>query len=155
MPTRRSFIVALALTAAAGPALAAPASARDFLGAIYAHYKGKNAKGEPLNGTAALNRLFTPELARMIDADAKAAAKRKEVGKLDGDPFVDAQDFEISDVKIDVQESAPDKATATVTFRNFGKDVTITHELVKLKQGWRINDIKMPSGSLRGLFKKA
>jgi hypothetical protein len=155
MPSRRSFIIALALMAAAGPVLAAEPTAQEFLAAIYAKYNGKDAKGQSLNGAAALNRLFTPALARLIDADAKAAAKKGEVGKLDGDPFVDAQDFEIGDVKIDVKESAPDKATAVATFKNFGKDVTISYELVKLKQGWRIDDIRMPSGSLRGLFKKA
>ena len=155
MPTRRSFIIALAATAAAHPVLAAEASAQDFLAAIYAHYKGKNAKGVPLSDKGAAARYFTPELAHIMDADAKAAAKKHEVGALDGDPFVDAQDFEITDVKIDVKESAPDKSTGTVTFKNFGKDTTVTYDLVKLKQGWRIDDIHMPSGSLRALFKKA
>jgi len=155
MPTRRSFIIALAATAAAHPAFAVEPSAQDFLAGIYAHYKGKNAKGVPISAKGGPARYFTPELARIMEADATAAAKRKEVGALDGDPFVDAQDFEITDVKIDVKDSAPDKATGTVTFKNFGKDTTVTYDLVKLKQGWRIDDIHMPSGSLRALFKKA
>ena len=154
MPTRRSFIIALALFAAASPGVAAEQTAQDFLGAIYASYKGKDAKGVPLGSTAAINRYFTPTLARLIDADAKAAARRNEVGALGGDPFVDAQDFDIQALAIDVKETGPDKATGTVKFKNFGKDVTITHDLVKLKQGWRIDEIRMPSGSLRALFKK-
>src|SRR5437016_5581 len=88
MPTRRSFIIALALFAAASPGVAAEQTAQDFLGAIYASYKGKDAKGVPLGSTAAINRYFTPTLARLIDADAKAAARRNEVGALGGDPFV-------------------------------------------------------------------
>jgi hypothetical protein len=154
MPTRRSFIIALAIAALAGPATAAEQTAQDFLAGIYANYKGKNAKGVSLANTATINRIFTPALARLIDADAKAAAKRREVGALGGDPFVDAQDFEIDAVVIDVKESAPDKAVGTVKFKNFGKDVTVTLDLVKLKQGWRIDEIRMPSGSLRALFKK-
>jgi hypothetical protein len=153
MPTRRSFIIALA-TAVAGPALAAEQSAQDFLAGIYANYKGKDSKGTSLATTAAINRYFTPALARLIDADAKAAAKRREVGALGGDPFIDGQDWELTDLSIDVKDNGPDKATGTVKFKNFGKDVTITHDLVKVKQGWRIDDIRMPSGSLRALFKK-
>ena len=136
MPTRRSFVIALAAAAATRPAFAAEPSAQDFLAGIYAHYKGKNAKGLPVTAKGAPARYFTPELAGLIEADAKAAATRKEV-------------------KIDVKDSAPDKATGTVTFKNFGKDTTVTLDLVKLKQGWRVDDIHMPSGSLRALFKKA
>lgn len=154
MPTRRSLIIALAALAVTGPAIAAQPTAQDFLAGIYANYKGKNAKGVSLASTAAINRIFTPALARLIDADSKAAAKRKEVGALGGDPFVDAQDFEIDAVTIDVKETAPDKAVGTVNFKNFGKDVTVTLDLVRLKQGWRIDEIRMPSGSLRALFKK-
>lgn len=154
MPTRRSFIIALGLIAA-GPAIAVEQTAQEFLGAIYAKYKGKDSKGVSFGTTAQINSLFTPSLARLIDADAKAAAKRKEVGALGGDPFIDGQDWEITDVSIAVKENGPDKATGTVTFKNFGSDVTITHDLVKTRQGWRIDDVHMPSGSLRALFKKA
>jgi len=154
MLTRRSFIIALAAVAAASPSVAAGQTAQDFLAAIYANYKGKDSKGTSLGSTAAINRYFTPALARLIDADAKAAAKRNEVGALGGDPFIDAQDWEIDAFAIEVKESAPNKAIGTVKFKNFGKDVTITHDLVKLKQGWRIDEIRMPSGSLRALFKK-
>ena len=154
MPTRRSFIIALGLIAA-GPAVAAEQSAQDFLAAIYARYKGKDSKGVSFGTTAQINSLFTPSLARLIAADAKAAAKRNEVGALGGDPFIDAQDWEITDVSIAVKDTGPDKATGTVTFKNFGKDVTVTHDLIKTKQGWRIDEIRMPSGSLRALFKKA
>jgi hypothetical protein len=154
MPTRRSFMIALAAVITASPGVAAEQTAQDFLAGIYANYKGKDAKGVSLGSTAAINRYFTPALARLIDADAKTAAKRNEVGALGGDPFVDAQDFDIQALAIAVKENGPNKATGTVKFKNFGKDVTITHDLVKLKQGWRIDEIRMPSGSLRALFKK-
>jgi hypothetical protein len=155
MPTRRSFVIALALAAAISPAIAADQSARDFLAAIYANYRGKDSKGQSFDTTAKINRLFTPSLARLIDADAKAAAKRGDVGALDGDPFIDGQDWQIDSFTIDVKDTGPDKAVGTVSFKNFDKNVTITLDLVKLKQGWRIDDIHMPSGSLRAVFKKA
>ena len=156
MLTRRDLVTALAILAATTPpSPAAEDSPRDFLAAIYANYQGKAAKGVDISSKGAPERYFTPSLARLIENDAAQAAKRKEVGALDGDPFVDAQDFEITDLKIDVKDSPPDKAMATVTFKNFGKDVTVTLDLRKLKQGWRIDEIKTPSGSLRALFKKA
>jgi hypothetical protein len=133
---------------------AAEQSAQDFLKTIYAAYKGKDAKGIPLNARGAPARYFTPALARLIDADAKAAAKRGDVPALGGDPFVDAQDFEINAFAIVVKDTAANKAVGSVKFKNFDQDVTIALDLVKLDNGWRIDEIRMPSGSLRALFKK-
>jgi hypothetical protein len=88
-------------------------------------------------------------------ADSNAAAKRGEVGTLDADPFVNGQDFELGPVAIDVKQNDPDKATGTAKFKNLGEDQTIIFDLVKLKPGWRIDDIRSPQGaSLRAQFKK-
>src|ERR1044072_4489147 len=95
MPTRRSFIIALAAVAAASPGVAAEQTAQDFLAAIYANYKGKDSKGTSLGSTDAIYRYSTPARARRTDADARPAAKRNEVGALGGDPLIDAQDWEI------------------------------------------------------------
>jgi hypothetical protein len=76
-------------------ASAAEPSAKSFVEAIYATYKGKNGNGISLDNDAAVRRYFEPTLAALIVADRKNAAKRGEVGKLDSDPFIDAQDWEI------------------------------------------------------------
>jgi hypothetical protein len=156
MVSRRSFVIGLGVLAiSAGSGRAVEQSAQDFLGGIYATYKGKDAKGIVLSEGGATARYFTPALARMIDADAKAAAKRGEVGNLDGDPFVDAQDWDISSFAIDVKDTGPDKASGTVKFRNFEKDYDVAIDLVKTKAGWRIDEISLPGRkSLRALFKK-
>ena len=73
---------------------------------------------------------------------------------LGSDPFIDPQDFEISAVAITVRQQGSDKAVETVKFRNIDQNITVTLELVKLKDGWRINDIRTSNGSLRALFKK-
>ena len=87
--------------------------------------------------------------------DQKAAAKRGEVGLLDFDPFIDAQDWEISDFDIAVDDSVPGKATATVKFTNF-KPVTVRLDIVKAKNEWRIADITWlrdgKAGSLRKIY---
>jgi hypothetical protein len=154
MISRRGVVFGLALVALdAGGAHAVEESAQDFLARIYATYKGKDAKGINLNARGATARYFSPSLARLIDADKKAA--KGEVGQLGADPFIDAQDFEIAAFAIDVQETAPGKAVGTVKFKNFTEDQTITLDLVKLKAGWRIDEIRAPSTkSLRALFKK-
>jgi Protein of unknown function (DUF3828) len=155
MLSRRGVVFGLALVAmsAANRAFAAEESAQDFLARIYATYKGKNAKGISLSARGATARYFSPSLARLIDADAKAA--KGEVGQLGADPFIDAQDFEIAAFAIDVKEPAPGKAVGTVKFKNFTEDQTITLDLVRIKTGWRIDEIRGPTTkSLRALLNK-
>ena len=142
------FVLAMAV-----PALAAePGSPQGFLEAIYRTYEGKESKGFPLDKPAVIRRTFVPDLANAMIKDSAAAAKRGDVPELDGDPFIDGQDWEITDVAIRATMNGPAKATAVVTFKNFGKPHTITHELVKTAAGWRIADIKMNERTLRSLY---
>jgi hypothetical protein len=153
MPSRRWLLAAFVLFPLSGAAVAAEQSAHDFVAGIYATYEGKDSKGVALDTRAKIARYFTPSLTKLMDDDRRAAAKRHEVGALDGDPFVDAQDWEVSDVAVDVKEDG-NKAVATVKFKIFKEDRTVVLDLLKLKQGWRIDEIHMPTGSLRAVFKK-
>ena len=99
------------------------------------------------------NRFFVPTSARAIDADMREAKKRGEVPKLDGDPFVDAQDWDIDNLAIAVKADGA-KAVGQVAFDNLGKRTRITLDLVQTQTGWRIADIKSPSGSLSDLYKQ-
>jgi hypothetical protein len=147
MPTRRTIILLSAALGAAAPLFAttlrasADASALAFVADIYNAYKGKEAKGRPLDDERAIRRAFEPALAALTVRDQKLAAKRGEVGLLDFDPFVDAQDWEISDVDIAVDDIAAGKATVTVKFINFNKPATVRLDLIKIKNDWRIADI--------------
>ena len=107
MFTRRHLLLGAAGPLVAGPALAAADSARAFVTAIYATYKGKDSKGVILDKAATIRRYFEPTLAAAMIKDQNAAAKRGEVGALDGDPFIDAQDWDIKAFNIAVAESAP------------------------------------------------
>lgn len=153
--SRRGFVEA-ALGVIAGFAVSLAAAAadqtpKDFLDAIYKTYIGKNAKGMPLDKPATM-RLFTPALRKAIDDDSKRAAKRNEVPNLDGDPFVDAQDWDIKSFDISVQDKAPDKATGTVKFDNDGDKKTITLDLVRSADGWHIDEITTADGTLRKIL---
>ncbi len=147
------LVLCAACAAMAGDVWAESASPRAFLEAIYKPYLAKKYKGADYSKPANLRRYFEPKLASAIIADMTAAAKRNEVSTLDGDPFIDAQDWEIADLAIDVKASGPAKASATVDFTNIRKPKTIKLDLVKTAGGWRIADINSASGSLRQLFK--
>src|ERR1700691_748244 len=142
------------LCAAPGQLRAAAQSPEAFLHAIYGHYVGDpaKAKGVPLDTRARIRRYFEPSLAALIIKDQGTAAKRNEPPALDGDPFVDAQDWRIAAVAIRVQNAGDAKATGVVSFQNAGKPVTVTLQLVQLKGTWKIADIVWKEGSLRGLY---
>jgi hypothetical protein len=153
-PTRRTLIAAAASTLFATPVLAADSSAAAFVTGIYETYKGSGAKGLPLDTDRAVRRYFEPSLAALIIRDRKSA--HGEVGQLDGDPFIDAQDWNIDKFDIEVIDTGPGKAKATVKFVNLDKPATIALDLVKIKNDWRIGDITWlrdgKAETLRALF---
>jgi hypothetical protein len=158
MLTRRTLI----LGAACAPLVAATAarstdvSALAFVTNIYNGYKGNDSPGHALDSEPVIRRYFEPSLATLMVKDQKLAAKRGEVGTLDFDAFVDAQEWEISDFDIAVSDTAPGKATATVKFTNLGKPTIVSLDLVTIKNDWRIRDITWQidgkSQTLRGLY---
>ena len=95
--------------------------------------------------------LITPSLMKLIDAEAKAAQKRRGPPRLDTDPFIDAQDSDIKSFKVEVQEVGRARAVATVTFKNeaAAHDDPIILVLVKIGDAWRIDDFSGAGGSLR------
>jgi hypothetical protein len=144
-------------------------SALAFVKAIYAPYKGKNTKGVALDTDAQLRRYFEPSLVAVISKDRKDAARRHDVPTLDGDPFIDAQDWEISSFDISVNDTGDGKASSVVKFVNAGDPATIKLDLVstataagnsanasKTSNAWRIHDITYQHDgkpeTLRGLF---
>jgi hypothetical protein len=149
MPTRRTIILVATFPVAAFGAgstalalsLGATAADASALAFVTSAYNGKDAKGHPLDDERAIRRYFEPSLAALMVKDQKIAAKRGEVGLLDFDPFIDAQDWEISNIDIAVDDGAPGKATATVKFTNFDKAATVRLDLIKIRNDWRIADI--------------
>jgi hypothetical protein len=162
MPTRRTLLFTAACTLiswniAAAPAAAANAAATAFVTKIYDAYKSKNSKGISIETEAAVRNYFEPSLAATIIKDQKAAAKRNEVPSLEADPFVDSQEWDVSELNIALSDAPPDKAVATVSFKNFGLPTKVVLNLVKTKNDWRIANITWERDgnpeTLRGLFK--
>ena len=160
MPSRRLILAAFgALPAQAwaqgqGPAQSEPlketVTPEAFLRGIYTPYPNQDFKGQPF---WQVDRFFAPDLARAIEADMREAKRRGEVPKLDGDPFVDAQDWDIAKLAISVTADGT-RAIGLVSFENQGRPMEITRDLVRTGIGWRIADIKSPSGTLSELYKK-
>jgi hypothetical protein len=154
--SRRGFAAGLAVLAVPAPLLAraADATARSFVERIYGAYVGADGqKGISLGDAATIRRYFTPGLASLILDDQAAAAKRGEPPTLDGDAFVGHQEWDISALTVDAKETGS-KATATVSFTNFGKAEKVMVELLKVGTTWRIADIHWDDAStLRGIFR--
>jgi hypothetical protein len=166
MPSRRKFLLSAALLSAALSARATPlsaasaadASAHDFVAAIYDTYVSKDHNGLALDSDAKLRRYFEPSLAALMLKDRHLAARRGEVGTLDFDPFVDAQDWEISNLAIAVEDAGPGKAKATVKFKNADQASVVSLELIKIGNAWKISNVtwqphEQPN-NLRALYGK-
>ena len=141
MPTRRTIIFGAVFMGLARPAFAADPSASAFVTAIYNAYKGKDAKGVPLDNERVIRRYFEPTLAAAMAKDQKAAARRNEVGLLDFDPFLEAQDWDVGAFDIAVSDAAAGTAKATVKFVNQDEAMTVVLDLVQVKNDWRVYDI--------------
>jgi len=64
-----------------------------------------------------------------------------EMGAIEFDPYIDGQDYQITDFDIEELEVSDDAATVAVTFKNMGEPTTITYDLVYENGGWRIDDL--------------
>ena len=122
-----------------------------FLQSIYDPYKNKAFKGQPYSEAS---RFFAPELARAIERDMNDSKKRNEAPLLNGDPFLDAQEWQVTAIAYAASLTADkSKGAGSVAFVNLGEPKGISLTLVSTPQGWRITDIIGPSGSLRALYK--
>lgn len=154
MPKRRLVLAALGTLPAQAWAQGAAKDTQtpeNFLRGIYTPYPNQDFKGQPY---WQVDRFFAPDLARAIEADMREAKRRGEVPKLDGDPFIDAQDWDIAKLAISVKSGDGNTATGLVSFENLGKPTQITLDLIRTGMGWRIADIQSPSGKLSELYRK-
>jgi hypothetical protein len=84
---------------------------------------------------------FSLSLIRVIRAELRKTPKG-EVGKIDGDPICNCQDWEnLSIAKLDVTRTGDSTAMANVTIKNMEATSTVKLLLVWTPQGWRIDDV--------------
>jgi hypothetical protein len=126
------------------------ASARAFIEALYVPYRA-----EPTKVVDVLERpelYFDAALVAAMKADNAAAAKRREVPLLNGDPICDCQDYIPFEPTVGPVTFDGKSAQATVRFNN-GRERELHYRLTATPAGWRIHDIRTGDESLRGLYK--
>ena len=111
--------------------------------------------GEAAKGILHIKRIDWAAVRLAYDDEALrqwAGQRSGPVAILNGDPFVDAQEWEIANLSIRAAQSG-EQATGIVSFTNLKQKKTLAIELVKTPNGWRIADIAGSSGSLRALYR--
>jgi hypothetical protein len=123
----------------------------DFLKSIYEPYRKASFKGQPYWEA---RRFFVTDLAEAIERDFEKAKKSQEVPALDGDPFLNAQDWNVHSINYAVTEMrSARRAAGAVALDNLGTPTLIALFLIESPQGWRIDDIVTRGSSLRALYK--
>mgnify|MGYP000869674216 CR=1 FL=1 len=128
-----AFVVGL-LFALTGLAVAQPYETPEaLLRAFYEPYfSGDFSADDSQFRSRALEALYENDM---------ALAGEGEMGAISFDPYIDGQDFDITDLAIATPDIAGDQARVDVTFRNFGEPRTLTYELVLEDGGWQIDDV--------------
>jgi hypothetical protein len=132
---RLAVIAAGFVMAFTGMAAAQPYETPDaLLQAFYARYLAADASfsDESAFVSSGLQGLYDADAAQTADGDS---------GALDFDPFIDGQDWEITDLEIGAAGIAGDYASADVSFKNFGEERTLAYDLIKEDDGWKIDDV--------------
>lgn len=105
-------------------------------------YRQHDAKKSPFfqsKDRAAVDKYFTKKLADLIWKDA--VSSEGEVGALEADPLYNAQDTEITDLKIQADQVDGDQALVLVTFKNFGKAYSLIYNVERENGVWKISNI--------------
>lgn len=92
---------------------------------------------------------MTPDLAALVDAED--SDRGEGVGAIETDPVVAAQDFELSNLVVSL-DNPPANGAATVTarFNNFGAPTTVQFDMVgDDSAGWRVTNIRSGDSDLR------
>ena len=95
--------------------------------------------------------IYTPHLAELWAMEKREAGD--EVGRMDFDFWSNAQDWELSAVKVTGQpvEGAKDREVVIAKFKNTGKPQEIHFYFEKTKAGWLLDDARSLVGESRTL----
>lgn len=123
------------------PAAAAVApTAEGLVRALYQKYletAPDTVVGFDFTDPAVAAAYFDPALSKLVVADAKSDQPR-----LNFDPFIEGQEFEIKAVAISAKNVTKTGATVIAQFDNFDEKKTVTFKMVRTTAGWRIADVQ-------------
>ena len=118
-------------------------------------YKQHDADRGPFRerNRSVVDKYFAKPLADFIWKDKQTPAG--EMGAIDFDPLYDAQDVGIKKFNVGKSTVNGDKATVPVTFENYGEKKTVTYQMVRQGDAWKIADVKYQGGfTLLSIFKE-
>lgn len=93
-----------------------------------------------------VTELFSPTLKQLWDAmAARSEAANEPI--IDFDPYINAQDYELSELIVADPVVDGDRALVAVSFRNFGEAQEMRFTLVRRAEGWKIDDIEAVGGA--------
>jgi hypothetical protein len=87
---------------------------------------------------------FSPRLRALIDADRKEA--HGEIGRIEFDPIIDAQDYQLSDVTVSWVSRSADHAVVDALFRNIDREQQIRYDFVRVRGRWLIDEMREMKG---------
>ena len=143
-----AVIVAVIVSACSGPAPGAdPVSAVEPL---YGPYLEK--KNPPSDMTQAAP--WTDEMRDLIRRGIELSRERNEpIAINDFDPIVDGQEWEISDLQVDLSEPAAEgRAQVRARFKNYGENVTVLYDMKEEGGGWRVDNMRGRHWTLRQML---
>ncbi|MEP7209255.1 MAG: DUF3828 domain-containing protein [Alphaproteobacteria bacterium] len=99
---------------------------------------------------------FTAATRALIDKEAAATAKTGEVGAIDGDPIIAAQDWKISNLQVAVQAPPADgKVVVEAKFHNLDQDTVVSWDMIEEAGAWHVANIREPEVDLVKLMTEA
>lgn len=125
-------LVAAAISPAWAESFDDPVALIEF---AYSQYTPGSPSGFDLRAYA------SPDLLTLFEAD-DARTPDGEIGALEFDPVVNAQDFDLSDVAVVETERTDARALVTASFTNVGTLQELLFTLVATADGWAIDEIE-------------
>lgn len=114
-----------------------PSEAVVFVSKVYEPYMD-DKDADPVQPEG--SEIYSKRLRALLDKDA-ADTPEGEVGRLDFDPIVDGQDWEIGGLTLKEVYRSGGEARVRTDFANFGKPRSLLFSLVREDGAWRIDDI--------------
>ena len=109
---------------------------------IYASYAANQTPTSPLS---ILKPEASPRLKRLIEGEEACLKRNKGLCRIDFDPIVNAQDFEITDIEIKsharIRSTGANLGIVTATFKNAGRSNTIEYTFISQGERWLLDDV--------------
>lgn len=134
----RKLLAALLILAASALPAWAYDTPKELLEALYAPY----SKGIDFDWGDWDPAEFRSEGLNALFAKDDEETPDDMVGRIDFDPYINAQDYDLHDLAIGEAKVDGDTATADVMFVNFDLKQHMTFTLVKEADGWKVDDVE-------------